>query len=155
MQIDDFLRSIPLAPFTMPQIAWLAGAVAGLKFASNRSPSWLWEDFYEDIYEMIGLIGHVEPADPGTSPQDGDGQVGSAFEALGGYVSVVGEMTPVGLYFRVPLSYQGSVIQLLDGLTILHVHGEIVIAAADLPAFLRLVPIKGPLAEWLEEEDIL
>lgn len=155
MQIDDIVQSIPLAPFTIPQIAWLAGAAGGLKIVGNRSPRWLWEDFYEDIYQMIRLVGHVEPVYPGTAPRDGDGQVGSALEALGGYVSVVGEMTPEGLYFRVPHTCQEAVIQLLNSLTVLRFHGEIVIPKMDLPAFLRLVPIEGPMAEWLVEKEFL
>lgn len=154
MQVDDFIQSIPRAPFTMPQIAWLAGAAAGLRVAENRSPSWLWEEFYDDIFQMIRFVGDVVPADPGTAPQDGDGLVGSAYDALGGYISVTGEVTPEGLYFRVPLARQEEVIQLLNGLTLLRSHGEIVIPLFDLPAFLRLVPLEGPVSEQLEEEEI-
>ena len=92
MQVDDFIQSIPRAPFSMPQDSWLEGAAAGLRVAENRSPSWLW---------------------------DGDGLVGSAYDALGGYVSVTGEVTPEGLYFRVPLARQEEVSELLNGLTLL------------------------------------
>jgi hypothetical protein len=154
MQVDDFIHSVPRAPFIMPQIAWLAGAAAGLRVAQNRSPSWLWEEFYDDIFQMICMVGDVEPADPGTAPQDGDGLVGSAYDALGGYISVTGEVTPEGLYFRVPLARQDEVKQLLNGLTLVRSNGEIVIPVFELPAFLRLVPLEGPIAEWLEEEEI-
>ncbi|MHA1963192.1 MAG: hypothetical protein ACXACG_00600 [Candidatus Thorarchaeota archaeon] len=154
MQVDDFIQSVPRTPFTMPQIAWLAGAAAGLRVAENRSPSWLWEEFYDDIFQMIRMAGDVEPADPGTAPQDGDGLVGSAYDALGGYISITGEVTPEGLYFRVPLVRQDEVKQLLNGLTLVRSHGEIVIPMFDLPAFLRLVPLEGPISEWLEEEEI-
>ncbi|MFW9806217.1 MAG: hypothetical protein ACFFFK_05760 [Candidatus Thorarchaeota archaeon] len=155
MQVDDFIQGIPRAPFSMPQIAWLAGAAAGLMVSPSRSPSWLWEDFYDDIFQMIRLVGDVEAAEPGTSPQDGDGHLGSAYDALGGYVSITAEVTPEGLYFRVPLARQEEVIQLLKGLTLLRSHGEIVVPIYDLPAFLRLVPVEGPIAEWLEEEEVL
>ncbi|MFW9835405.1 MAG: hypothetical protein ACFFEK_15500 [Candidatus Thorarchaeota archaeon] len=154
MMIDDFIQNIQRAPFSMPQIAWLSGAAAGLKIAENRSPSWLWEEFYDDIFQMIRLVGDIEPADPGTAPRDGDGLIGSAYDALGGYVSVTGEVTPEGLYFRVPLARQEAILKLLNGLTLLRSHGEIVIPNYDLPAFLRLVPLQGPVAEWLEEEEI-
>jgi hypothetical protein len=103
---------------------------------------------------MIGLVGDVKAAEPGTAPQDGDGHVGSAYDALGGYVSVTGEVTPEGLYFRVPLARQEEVIGLLKGLTLMRSHGEIVVPTFDLPAFLRLVPLEGPIAEWLQEEEI-
>ncbi|OLS31720.1 MAG: hypothetical protein ThorAB25_00220 [Candidatus Thorarchaeota archaeon AB_25] len=154
MQVDDFIQSVPRAPFTMPQVAWLAGAAAGLRVAENRSPSWLWEEFYDDIFQMIRLVGDVVPADPGTAPQDGDGLVGSAYDALGGYISITGEVTPEGLYFRVPLARQEEVIQLLNGLTLLRSNGEIVVPMFDLPAFLRLVPLEGPVSKRLEEEEI-
>ena len=154
MQVDDFIKGIPRTPFSMPQISWLAGAAAGLRVAENRSPSWLWEEFYDDIFQMIRLVGDVKAADPGTAPQDGDGLVGSAYDALGGYVSVTGEVTPEGLYLRVPLTCQRDVTQLLTGLMLLRSNGEIVVPMSDLPAFLRLVPLEGPIAEWLEEEEI-
>ena len=154
MQVDDYIQSVPRTPFSLPNVAWLAGAVAGLKVTSNRSPSWLWEDFYEDIFQMIRLVGHVKAAEPGTSPRDGDGLVGSAYDALGGYISVTGEVTPEGLYFRVPLARQEKVIGLLKGFTLLRSHGEIVVPTYELPAFLRLIPLEGPIAEWLQEEEI-
>lgn len=154
MQVDDFIQSAPRVPLSMPQVAWLAGAAAGLKIAPNRSPSWLWEDFFDDIYQMIRVAGDVEAAEPGTSPKYGDGQIGSAYDTLGGYVSVTGEVTPEGLYFRVPLSRQEDVLNLLKGLTLMRSHGEIVIPNFDLPAFLRMVPLEGPVSEWLEEEEI-
>ncbi len=138
----------------IPQIAWLAGAIAGLKIVGKRTPNWLWQEFYDDIFQMIQLVGVVPTADPGSAPPEGEEFVGSAFEALGGYVSVAGEITPEGLYFRVPLASQQNIIQLLKGLTVLKYHGEIVIPAFDLPAFLRSVPIEGPIAGLLEEEEI-
>ncbi len=155
MQVDEYVQVFPRIPFMIPEIAWLAGAAAGMKIARNRTPKWLWQEFYDDIFQMIRLVGDVMPAMPGTAPQEGDGLVGSAFEALGGYVSVTGEVTPEGLYFRLPIICQENVIQLLKGLKIVQHHGEIIIPSFELPAFLRLVPMEGPIAELLEEEEIL
>lgn len=154
MQVDGFIQNAPRTPLSIPHAAWLAGAAAGLKITPKRSPSWLWEDFYADIGQMIRIAGDVEAAEPGTSPKHGDGQIGSAYDALGGFVSVTGEVTPEGLYFRVPLSRQEDVLNLLKGLTMVRSHGEIVIPIFDLPAFLRMVPLEGPVSEWLEEEEI-
>ncbi len=154
MQVDDYIQSVPRTPINMPHVSWLAGAAAGLRVGGRRSPGWLWNSFFDDIFEMIHLIGEVEPVYPGSSPQEGDGLIGSAFEALGGYVSVIGETTPEGLYFRVPLNCQKQVKRLLNGLTLMRSDGEILIPLHDIPAFLRLVPIEGPLAEWLEQEEI-
>ncbi|MGY5863163.1 MAG: hypothetical protein RTV41_01020 [Candidatus Thorarchaeota archaeon] len=155
MQIDDFIHSAPRTPFNMPQVSWLAGAVAGLKVVGKRSPSWLWESFIQDVFEMIQLAGEVEPVDPGSAPEEGDGIIGSAFDAIGGYISVTGEKTPEGLYFRVPVRCQKQVKELLSGITLLRSDGEIIIPEHDIPAFLRLVPVEGPLVEWLEQEELV
>ncbi|MFX1482629.1 MAG: hypothetical protein ACFFCP_05500 [Promethearchaeota archaeon] len=154
MMVDDFINGVPRIPFNMPQVSWLAGALAGLKVGGIKSPSWLWGPFIDDINEMIHVVGEVEPAYPGTSPEEGDGKIGSAFDALGGYISVMGEVTPEGLYFRVPVVCQTLVKRLLNGLTVHRSEGEILIPEQDIPTFLRLVPIEGPIAEWLEEEEL-
>ena len=150
--VDDVIYSIPHETYSLPQASWLAGAAAGLQIMGPRTPEWLWSDFIHDIYDMIRTIGEVVPAEPGTAPTYGDGLVGSAFDALGGYVSIVGEVCPEGLYFRVPLARQENVARLLNGLRLFRSHGEIVIPVYDLPAFSRLVPLEGPVAEQLEDE---
>jgi hypothetical protein len=150
--IDDVIYNTPRETFSLPQASWLSGALAGLQTTGVRSPEWLWKDFVNDIYDMIRLIGGIEPAEPGTAPKYGDGLVGSAFDALGGYVSIVGEVCPEGLYFRVPLVRQEELAQLLKGLTLFRSHGDILIPIYDLPAFTRLVPLEGPVADELELE---
>jgi hypothetical protein len=150
--IDDVIYSIPRETFSLPQASWLSGALAGLKRNGIRSPEWLWKDFVNDIYDMIRFIGGIEPAEPGTAPKYGDGLVGSAFDALGGYVSIVGEVCPEGFYFRVPLTRQEELAQLLKGLTLFRSHGDILVPIYDLPAFTRLVPLEGPVADELELE---
>lgn len=152
MMIDDVIFSVPRETFSIPQASWLAGAIAGLQIIGARTPEWLWQDFINDIYEMIRMIGEITPAEPGTNPIHGDGLIGSAFDALGGYVSVVGEMCPEGLYFRVPIVRQEEIARLLKGLTLFRSHGDIVIPHYDLPAFTRLVPLEGPVAEQVELE---
>jgi hypothetical protein len=150
--IDDIIFSVPREAFSLPQASWLAGAAAGLQIVGSRTPEWLWKDFIDDIYDMIRMIGEISPAEPGTNPVHGDGLIGSAFDALGGYVSVVGEVCPEGLYFRVPIARQEEIALLLKGLTLFRSHGDIVIPLYDLPAFVRLVPLEGPVAEQVELE---
>ena len=152
MIVDDVIYSIPRETYSLPQASWLAGAAAGLQIMGPRTPEWLWSDFIRDIYDMIRMIGEVVPAEPGTAPTCGDCHVGSAFDALGGYISIVGEICPEGLYFRVPLAREEDVVRLLNGLTLFRSHGEIVIPLYDLAAFSRLVPLEGPVAEQLEVE---
>jgi hypothetical protein len=154
MQVDDFIRSVPRTPFNIPRVSWLSGAAAGIRIGGKRSPGWLWDAFFNDVAEMIQLVGDVEPVVPGYAPDEGDGLIGSAFDALGGYISVTGEITPEGLYFRVPVRCQKHVKELLNGITIHRSDGEIIVPDYDMPAFLRLIPIEGPLAEWLEQEEI-
>ena len=150
--VDDIIYSIPREIYSLPQVSWLAGAAAGLHVVCSRTPTWLWNDFIRDIHDMIRMIGEVVPAEPGTAPAYGDSHVGSALDALGGYISIVGEVCPEGLYFRVPLARQENVARLLNGITLFRSHGEIVIPPYDLLAFSRLVPLEGPVAEQLEEE---
>ena len=150
--VDDVICRIPRETYSLPQASWLSGAAAGLQIMGPRTPGWLWSDFIRDIYDMIRMIGEVLPAEPGTAPNYGDGLVGSAFDALGGYISIVGEICPEGLYFRVPLARQEQVARLLNGFMLFRSDGEIVVPLHDLPAFMRLVPLEGPVAEQLEVE---
>jgi hypothetical protein len=147
MMVDDIIHSVTPTPYSLPVASWLAGAAAGLQILSPRTPNWMWEGFISDVYEMISLLGNVEPAEPGSSPKYGDGQIGSAYDALGGYCSLAGEMTPEGFFFRVPVARQEQVLELLNGLTLFRSHGEILVPLYDLPAFTRLVPLEGPIAE--------
>lgn len=152
MMVDDIIHNVTPTPYNIPQVSWLAGAAAGLQILEPRTPKWMWEDFISDVYEMINQLGDVEPAEPGTSPKYGDAMIGSKFDALGGYCSVAGELTPEGFFFRVPVARQEQVLELLNGLTLFRSHGEILVPMYDLPAFARLVPLEGPVAEQMMME---
>ena len=155
MMVDDIILGITRDPYSLPQTSWLAGAAAGLQILKPRTPKWQWEGFISDVYDMMSLIGDVEPAEPGTAPKYGDGTIGSAYDTLGGYVSVAGEVCPEGLFFRVPLARQEQVLELLKDLTLFRSYGEILVPSYALPAFTRLVPLDGPIAEEVEMEAIL
>ena len=154
MLVDDIIHGAPRAPYSLPQASWLAGAKAGLQILKPRTPRWMWEDFISDVFEMIAVLGDVDPAEPGTSPEYGD-VIGSAYDALGGYVSVAGELCPEGLFFRVPVARQEQVLELLKGLTLFRSHGEILVPMYDVLAFTRLVPLEGPVAEQIMLEDVV
>ncbi len=155
MMIDDYIHDAPLTPYSFPQEAWVSGAAAGLKILEPRTPKHLWEDFISDVFDMISFFGDIEPTKPGAAPKYGDGRIGSAYDALGGYVSVVGEVCPEGLFFRVPLAHLEQVLELLKDMTLFRAHGEILVRNYDLPAFTRLVPLMGPVAEQLDMEVVL
>jgi hypothetical protein len=155
MMVDDIILGITRDPYSIPEASWLAGAAAGLQILKPRTPKWQWEGFINDVYDMMSQLGDVEPADPGTAPKYGDDRVGSAYDTLGGYVSVAGEVCPEGLFFRVPIARQEQVLELLKDLTLFRSHGEILVPTYDLPAFTRLVPLDGPVAEQVELEVLL
>jgi len=150
--VDDIILGLPRDPYSIPQASWLAGAAAGLQIIKPRTPKWQWEGFIADVYDMMDQIGDVKPAQPGTAPNYGDGRIGSCYDTLGGYVSVAGEVCPEGLYFRVPIARQEQVLELLKDITLFRSHGEILVPIYDLPAFTRLVPLDGPIAEQVELE---
>jgi hypothetical protein len=152
---DDMLRRCAVTPVDMPNAAWLAGAAAGLGLVGTRSPQWLWDPFISDVKELVEISGDLTPAQPGTSPDVGDGSIGSAYDALGGYVSVVAEMCPEGLYFRVPTDCQAGVLCLLSSFDVRISAGEIVLSQSDIQAFARLVPIHGPLSDSFAEEELI
>ena len=155
MMVDDIILGIARDPYSLPHASWLAGAAAGLQILKPRTPKCEWEGFISDVYDMMSQIGNVIPAEPGTAPDYGDGQIGSAYDALGGYVSVAGEVCPEGLFFRVPIARQEQVLALLNDLTLFRSHGEILVPTYDLPAFTRLVPLDGPIADQVEMEVFL
>jgi hypothetical protein len=152
MLTDEVLKRFAISPVDLPNAAWLAGAAAGLEASNHRSPQWLWGSFIEDLLDLMVHHGAIVPAAPGTSPDFGDGAIGSAYDALGGYVSVMGEFCPEGLYFKVPLERQKEVARLLSSRHVYVSSGEIVIPPHEIPSFLRLVPIHGPLSDTIVEE---
>ncbi|MFW9847141.1 MAG: hypothetical protein ACFFD6_10355 [Candidatus Thorarchaeota archaeon] len=155
MLTDDVLRRFSLHPVDLPNAAWVAGAAAGLEIMHHRSPQWLWGPFLDDVVGLLEFQQGVLPAPPGTSPDIGDGSIGSALDALGGYVSIMGEVCPEGLYFKVPLEQQQDVMRLLSLDSIYITNGEVVIPNHELPAFIRLVPIHGPVADSIIEEELI
>lgn len=154
MFTDEMLSKIPREPYQFPDVSWLAGAAAALTLVKSRSPRWLWCDFIDDITNMIEMAGDVRPVSPGESPRSGDGAIGSAYDVLGGYVSVVGELCPEGLYFRVLPENESRIIHLLSGFAVHGSNGDMLVSMSDVSAFTRLVSIHGPLADSIEEVDM-
>ncbi len=152
MLTDEVLKRFAFRLVDLPNAAWLAGAAAGLEVSKHRSPQWLWRPFLDDLLDLMVHHGDIVPAVPGTSPNFGDGAIGSAYDALGGYVSVMGEFCPEGLYFKVPVECQKDVVKLLSSSYVYVSSGEIVIPPHEIPSFLRLVPIHGPLSDTIVEE---
>jgi hypothetical protein len=130
--------------------AWVAGAAAGLAIVGERAPSWLWTPFIEDVHVMIEMLNGIEPADPGEIPEDSDGSIASAYESLGGYVSLTGVVRAEGLFFRLLVDSIEEVQTLLQGMG-LPEKGGLLIPKDDLDTFLMLVHLDGPIAEEITE----
>jgi hypothetical protein len=122
--------------------AWLAGAKAGIAQREHGAGDAEWADFIEGLRLMMERLPEVEPAEPGTAPAEG-----SLYEALGGYVSLAGELEADGLSFSVPLIRQRMVLSLFPAMNIIAGRGRVVIPHGELPRFNKLVPIRGPLQE--------
>lgn len=130
--------------------AWLSGAKAGMNELNEMKKDWLWEDFFREIHDLIEYS-HVKPAKPGEEPLINDNEKGSALDALGGYVSIAGDVTPEGLAFPVHLAQLERIENLLSGMLLKRIGNKILVPQYDLPGFLKLVPVLGPVAEWLDD----
>lgn len=131
----------------MIDYAWLGGASAGLRVLSVRDPEWRWAPFIIDVVDTIELLGDIEEIGPGSEPASG-----SALDSLGGYVSLTGQLHHDGLYFPVSAADAPKVKDLLVGISVFHSNGWVLIPQKELPAFYRIVPLRGPLESIIQEE---
>jgi hypothetical protein len=121
-----------------------------MKELNGKKKNWLWEGFLREIQEQIEYSDLI-PTSPGDAPTIDNQQTGSAFDALGGYVSIVGDVTPEGLSFPVHLAQLERIQTLLSGMLLKRTGRNLLVPQYDLPGFLKLVPIMGPVADWLED----
>jgi hypothetical protein len=147
MLTDQVLRTYYNPTKNTLNEAWLSGAKAGLRQKSRTG--WLWEDFIEEIHDQLKKV-HIPSTNPGDEPII-EHRRGSAFDALGGYVSVVGDVTPKGLLFPVSIENQERLTVLLSGIQLLRKGNNLLIPDYDISCFLKLVPVSGPVAEWIED----
>ncbi len=140
MYVQEYLTSDMTGFEECPNPAWVAGAKAGISGALDRARSSGWREFFDVLETLFRSMMEVRPAEPGTSPQDG-----SMYETLGGYVSVVGQMTTEGLRFTVPPIRQQAVASLFPGMQLYRTGKEVLVPQSELDIFSRLVPIRGPL----------
>jgi hypothetical protein len=100
----------------------------------------------DDARKIASLAGSVRPAEPGVEPDDN----GSVYDVIGGYISIAGRFTQEGLRFKVPVSRQQKMMRLFGGI-LLREHEDMIVRGYDLLRFSRLVPIRGPLADSIDE----
>lgn len=122
--------------------AWIAGAKAGVSEVPNRARKPHWREFFDSLENLFRFMIDLQPAEPGTSPQDG-----SLYETLGGYVSVAGRMTPEGLLFTLPPIRQKTVASLFPGMKLYRTGKDVLVPKNELDSFSRLVPLRGPIEE--------
>jgi len=140
MYIQEYLASDMIGFEEYADPAWVAGAKAGISEALDRARSSGWREFFDVLETLFRSMMEVRPAEPGTTPQDG-----SMYETLGGYVSVVGQLTAEGLRFTVPLIRQQAVVSLFPGMQLYRTDKDLLVPLSELDIFSRLVPIRGPL----------
>lgn len=134
-----------------PGEAWMAGAKAALRRIEERGPTHIWDPFLEDLRLLLDLWSDISPSEPGVEPICSFGQTGSIYDALGGYISVAGIVTPRGLSFTVNSYRLREVLGLFPGMYFRRSEGRLTVPWSELPSFERLVPILGPLASELED----
>lgn len=144
MYIQDYLQNSTKNMNELPDPAWIAGAKAGINEAFHREARPDWRDFFESLEDLFEFMLEVQPAEPGTTPKDG-----SLYETLGGYVSVVGEITSQGLRFSLPPIRQQAVVSLFPGMDLYRNGKEVLIPRKELDSFKKLVPLRGPIEEMV------
>jgi hypothetical protein len=152
MLVGDTLERYSGISYESPNPSWLAGALEGLSVVGERQPSWRWDWFLEEIYEMVEFFGGVTPSEPGSIPVEGDGSLGSAYDTLGGYVSVAGQATSQGILIRLATDRLKDLKQLLQDMVIIKEPEGVLVPHHELDHFLMLIPLKGPIMEILQEE---
>ncbi|MHA1770717.1 MAG: hypothetical protein ACTSYL_08805 [Candidatus Thorarchaeota archaeon] len=126
---------------------WLAGAAYGLDTRVSVPAEYV-QYLQRDIRDL-----KITPVRPGESYEFDDGLCSSAYDVLGGYVSVTGVIHPAGLLFPVPAPLQESVSELVIEAAALDERWMIV-PRGVIERFLRLVPVKGPIAKQLMEVEL-
>ncbi len=144
--VNDFHNSARTIYSPIVDTAWLAGALAGTDQAGTRNGDWYWPRFLDEVREMASLAGSVWPTEPGAELDDN----GSVYDVIGGYVSTAGRLAQEGLRFRVSVRAQQNMMCLFRGI-LLREHEDMIVRGYDLLRFSRLVPIRGPLADRIDQ----
>ena len=131
----------------MIDYTWLGGAISGLKKLSVKDQEWKWAPFIIDIIDTIEYAGDVKEILPGDETSQG-----SVFDSLGGYVSIVGNLCPEGLYFPVSKEQAHKVMNKLAGIASSYQNERVMIPRNQLSSFYHIVPMRGPLETQLMEE---
>ncbi len=140
MLVQTSLNSHQIFDLHFHDYPWLSGAAFGLQSLVSVP-----DELARDLVEEIRALG-ITPVAPGESYSLGDGTESSAYDVLGGYVSVTGVRHPAGLLIPIPSSRQGAVRRLVS---VVHKVDEnwMIVRLDDLPNFTRIVPLKGLVAD--------
>lgn len=126
--------------------AWLGGAIAGLELPRGRDPAWEWAPFLEDLLDVVEMVWDVQPINPGEYPISG-----SVLDSLGGYISLTGQFCKHGIIFPVSSDIVTAVKDQLTGINVQYLGGLMIVPPEEISHFMRIVPIKGPLEERVQE----
>ena len=78
--------------------------------------------------------------------------VRSIYDALAGYISVIGTLGPEGLWFRASPEAQKMITQWISGIDIICSNNDLIVPFTSLRSFMNLIPIRGPVEDELIQE---
>lgn len=125
---------------------WLGGAAAALRLSGGRLDQQAWIPFIADLVDTLDVLGDVREIAPGEVPHSG-----SPLDSLGGYISVMGDISENGLSFAVSFDVVSTIVRQLAGIKTLHHHGRIIIPLSELESLSHLLHLRGPVAQQLQE----
>ncbi len=125
---------------------WLGGAAAGLRLSGRCLDQQAWIPFIADLVEILDALGDVPEIAPGEVPQSG-----SPLDSLGGYISVMGDVSANGLSFPVSFDVVSTIVRQIAGIKTLHHQGRIIVPLSELESLSRLLHLRGPVAQQLQE----
>lgn len=125
---------------------WLGGAAAALRLSGRRPEQEAWIQFIADLVDTLDVLGDVREIAPGEVPHSG-----SPLDSLGGYISVMGDVSENGFSFPVSFDVVSTIVRQLAGIRAHHHHGRIIIPVSELESLSHLLHLRGPVAQQLQE----
>lgn len=108
-----------------------------------------WKDFFEDLKGILHLLDGVRPAWAGIPPKEYR-ELGSVLDSLGGFVSTIGELTPLGFRFPIEHVKRRYIREALPQIAFEDDWQYLLVPLRELRAFSNLVSIRGPLADDID-----
>ncbi len=129
--------------------AWLIGAKTALAEMKHLKFSKEWMQFYSEVESFVNWWDDIDPISPENALLNRYLQ-GSLFDYIGGYVSVAGTLTDIGIKLGIAGEYHSDLLMLLSDLVVIN-NDDVLVLFDALQGFLNLVTIIGPLFDDIME----